>query len=215
MLVIRPVVAGATSGRLRGLRTREGTASSSSSSSSSVIRTSRRCFGALLLSAGSVSAGDGSATSGLFPATLSSVVGAGRGGPVPPHCWCIEHTEQRRLLAGLPPRGSPCQVPVICTVHTGQRLQSAAKKDKSTTRRTSTQKAKSVRNITLGAGRPSLKACIRSPLRTKLLSAKLNSSFNSYCTSVFSKTSGLILVGSWLPAYLYAECTLFWQGITR
>ena len=42
----RTVVTGATSGRLRGLRTREVTASSSSSSSSSVIQTSRRRFGA-------------------------------------------------------------------------------------------------------------------------------------------------------------------------
>ena len=76
-LVIRPVVAGTTSERLRGLRTKEG-AASSSSSSSSVIRTRRQRFGAWLLSAYSVSVGDGSTTSGLFPATLSSVVGAGR-----------------------------------------------------------------------------------------------------------------------------------------
>ena len=59
------------------LRTKEGVISSSSSSSS-VILTSRRRFGAWLLFAGSASAGDGSATSGLFPATLSSVVEAGR-----------------------------------------------------------------------------------------------------------------------------------------
>jgi len=54
-LATRSVVAGALSGRLRGLRTSDGTASSSSSSS--VIRTSRRRFGAWLLSAGSVGAG--------------------------------------------------------------------------------------------------------------------------------------------------------------
>ena len=68
---------------------------------------------------------------------------------------------------------------------------------------------------TLGAGRPNLKACTRSLPRTKPPSAKLNSSFNSCCTSAFSKTSGRILVGSRLPAYSYAECTLLWQGITR
>ena len=77
-LVTPPVVAGATSGRLRGIRTNVG-AASSSSSSSAVIRTSRRRFGAWLLSAGSVGAGEGSAANGLFPATLSSVVGAGVG----------------------------------------------------------------------------------------------------------------------------------------
>ena len=104
-LVIRPVVAGAMSGRLRGLRTKEG-AASSSSSSSSVILTRRRRFGVWLLSAGSVSVGEGSATSGLFPATLSSVVG--RDGPAPPRRWCIEDTEQCRPLAGLRLRDSPC-----------------------------------------------------------------------------------------------------------
>ena len=76
-LATRPVVVGALSGRLRGRRTSDG-AASSSSSSSSVIRTSRRCFGAWLLSAGSVATGEGSAAIGLFPATLSSVVGMGR-----------------------------------------------------------------------------------------------------------------------------------------
>ena len=70
-------MAGATSGRLRGLRTKEG-AATSSSLSSSVILMSRRRFEAWLVSAGSASAGDGSTTSGLFLATLSSVVGAGR-----------------------------------------------------------------------------------------------------------------------------------------
>jgi hypothetical protein len=70
------VVVGATSGRLRSLWTKEGVASSTSLSS--VIRTSRRRFVALLLSTGRVSAGDEFAASGLFPATLSSVVGAGR-----------------------------------------------------------------------------------------------------------------------------------------
>ena len=76
LLVIRSAVAGATSGRLRGLRTKEGAASSSLSSSA--ILTSRQRFGAWLLSTGSASAGHGSTASGLFPATLSSVVGAGR-----------------------------------------------------------------------------------------------------------------------------------------
>jgi len=76
-LATRSVVAGALSERLRGLRTSDG-AASSSSSSSSVIRTSRRCFGAWLLSTGSVGAGEGSAANGLFPVTLSLVVGAGR-----------------------------------------------------------------------------------------------------------------------------------------
>ena len=75
-LATRSVVAGALSGRLRGRRTSDGAASSSSSSST--IRTSRRRFGAWLLSAGNVGTGKGSAASGLFPATLSSVVGTGR-----------------------------------------------------------------------------------------------------------------------------------------
>jgi len=122
-LVIRPVVAGATSRRLRDLRTKEG-AASSSSSSSSVILTSRRRFGAWLLSAGRVSAGDGSATSGLSP--LLFLRWSGQDGSAPPRCWYIEDTEQRRPLAGLLPWDSPCQVPVICTPRTGQRLQSAA-----------------------------------------------------------------------------------------
>ena len=77
LLVIRSVAAGATSGRRRGLRTKEGAASSSSSLSSAIL-TSRRRFGAWLLSTGSASAGDGSTASGLFPATLSSVVGVGQ-----------------------------------------------------------------------------------------------------------------------------------------
>jgi hypothetical protein len=64
-------------GRLRGLRTKDGIASSSSSSSS-VILTSRRRFGAWLVSAGNASVADGSMAIGLFSATLSSVVGAGR-----------------------------------------------------------------------------------------------------------------------------------------
>ena len=71
----RSAVVAPLSGRLGGLRTNDGTASSSSSSS---IRTNRRRFGARLLSAGSIGAGDGSAGIGLFPATLSSVVGTGR-----------------------------------------------------------------------------------------------------------------------------------------
>jgi hypothetical protein len=72
----RSAVVAPPSGRLGGLRTNDGTASSSSSSSS--IRTNRRRFGARLLSAGSVGIGDGSTGIGLFPDTLSSVVGTGR-----------------------------------------------------------------------------------------------------------------------------------------
>ena len=77
-LATRSVVAGALSGRLQGRRTSDAAASSSSLSSSSTICTSRRRFGAWLLSAGNVGTGKGSAASGLFPATLSSVVGTGR-----------------------------------------------------------------------------------------------------------------------------------------
>jgi len=76
-LVTRPASIGATLGRLCGLRTKYGAASSSSSSSSAIL-TSRRRFGAWLVSAGIASMGDGSIAIGLFPATLSSVVGAGR-----------------------------------------------------------------------------------------------------------------------------------------
>ena len=76
-LVIRLVSIGATSGRLRGLRTKEGGVSSSSSPSSAIL-TSRRHFGAWLVSAGIASVGDGSTTVGLFPAALSSMVGTGR-----------------------------------------------------------------------------------------------------------------------------------------
>ena len=80
-LATRSVATGAVSGRFRGRRTNEG-AASSSSSSSSTIRTSRRRFGAWLLSAGrsagSSGVGKGSAGNGLFPATLSSEVGTGR-----------------------------------------------------------------------------------------------------------------------------------------
>ena len=76
-LVTRPASIGMTSGRLHGLRTKDGAASSSSSSSSAIL-TSRRHFEAWLVSAGIASMGDGSTAIGLFPATLSSVVGAGR-----------------------------------------------------------------------------------------------------------------------------------------
>ena len=75
-LVTRPASIGATSGRLRGLRTKDGAALSSSSSSSSIL-TSQRRFGAWLVSASNASMGDGPMAIGLFPATLSSVVGAG------------------------------------------------------------------------------------------------------------------------------------------
>ena len=75
-LVTRQASIGTTSGRLRGLRTKDG-AASSSSSSSSVILTSRRHFGASLVSADNASFRDGSTAIGLFPATLSSVVGTG------------------------------------------------------------------------------------------------------------------------------------------
>jgi hypothetical protein len=67
---------------------------------------------------------------------------------------------------------------------------------------------KQMYSFTLGAGQPSLKACIRSSLRTKLLSARLNNSFINHWTSDFSKLSRCILVGSWLPVYSYTECTL-------
>ena len=76
-LVTRPVSIDATSGWMRGLRTKDGAANSSSSSSSAILM-SRRRFGAWLVSAGIASVGDGSTGSGLFPATLSSMVGAGR-----------------------------------------------------------------------------------------------------------------------------------------
>ena len=76
-LVTRPASIGATSGRLSGLRTKDGVASSSLSSSSAIL-TSRRRFGAWLVSAGIASVGDGSTAIGLFPTTLSSVVGASR-----------------------------------------------------------------------------------------------------------------------------------------
>jgi len=121
-LVTRPVVVGATSGRLRGLRTNDGAASSSSSSSSS-IRTSRQRFGAWLLSDGSVATGEGPPPVASSPPLCPRW--SGWGGFAPPHCWCTEYTEQRRPLAGLPPRDSPCQVPVIRTLCTGQRLRSA------------------------------------------------------------------------------------------
>ena len=120
-LATRSPVIGTTSRRLRSLRTKEGTASSSSSSS--MILTSRRRFGAWLVSAGSTSAGDGSTASDLFLATLSSVVG--QGGSVPPHCWCIEDTEQHRPLAGPSLQDSPYQVLATHTPRTGQCLQSA------------------------------------------------------------------------------------------
>ena len=128
-LVTRPVAVGVTSGRLRGLRTKEGVASSSSTSSS-VILTSRRRFGAWLVSAGSAPVGDGSTAIGLFPVTLSSVVGAGRGGSVPPHCWCIEDTEQHRLPAGPSPGASDTY-----TAHRSMSPICNGTNDKSSTRR--------------------------------------------------------------------------------
>ena len=76
-LVTRPASIGATLGRLRSLRTKDGAASPSSSSSSAIL-TSRRRFGAWLVSVGNTSIRDGSTAIGLFPATLSLVVGAGR-----------------------------------------------------------------------------------------------------------------------------------------
>jgi len=60
-------------------------------------------------------------------------------------------------------------------------------------------------SFTLGAGRPSLKECIRSSLRTKLLSARLNNSFINRWISDFSKQSRCILVGSWILACSYTE----------
>ena len=87
-LVTRPGSISVTSGWLRGLRTKDGAVSSSSLSSSTIL-TSRRCLGAWLVEpwpikgsaavhAGIASVGDGSTAIGLFPATLSSVVGVGR-----------------------------------------------------------------------------------------------------------------------------------------
>ena len=121
-LVIRSAVAGATSGRLRGLRTKEGAASFSSSSSA--ILTSRRRFGAWLLSAGSASAGADPLPVAFSPLPCPRC--SGRDGSAPPRCWCIDDTEQRRPLAGPPPQDSPYQVSVTRTLHTDQRLQSAA-----------------------------------------------------------------------------------------
>ena len=86
----RSLGVGTTSGRLRGSQTRFG-AASSSSSSSSTTRSSRRCFGARAPEAepwtdegpwadsvATTPTQDGPPAIGLLPATLSSVVGAGR-----------------------------------------------------------------------------------------------------------------------------------------
>ena len=70
-------------------------------------------------------------------------------------------------------------------------------------------------SFTFGAGRPSLYACIRSSLRTKLLSARLNNSLILCWISGFSKLSRCILVESWPPWYSYAECTLLWHSMTH
>jgi hypothetical protein len=86
-LITRSASIDATSGRLRGLQ--KDVAISSSSLSSSTILTSRRRLGAWLVEpwpikgsaavpAGIASVEDGSTAIGLFPATLSSVVDAGR-----------------------------------------------------------------------------------------------------------------------------------------
>jgi hypothetical protein len=88
----RPAWPGATSGRLRGLRTKVGAASSSSSSST--ILTSQRRLGARLSKVdpwpitGPAAAPVGAAPTevdstaiSLLPTTLSSVVGAGRSTP--------------------------------------------------------------------------------------------------------------------------------------
>jgi len=103
-LATRSVVAGALSGRLRGLRTSDG-AASSSSSSSSVIRTSRRRFGAwlsLLAASAQVKV--------LLPMASSQSPcprWLGWDGLAPPHCWCTEHTEQRPPPTDPPLRDSP------------------------------------------------------------------------------------------------------------
>ena len=121
-LVTRPASIGATLGRLRSLRTKDGAASPSSSSSSAIL-TSRRRFGAWLVSAGNASIRDGSTAIGLFPATLASVVGAGQ--------FCsssllgIEDIEQHRPPMGPSLQDGPYQVPAIRTPSTGQCLLSA------------------------------------------------------------------------------------------
>ena len=89
----RPPSPWATSERLRGLRTKVGAASSSSSSSLTIL-TSQWRLGARLSEVdlwpitgpaaaplGAALAGDGCTAIGLLPATLSSVVGAGRFSP--------------------------------------------------------------------------------------------------------------------------------------
>ena len=73
-LVTQLASIGATLGRLRGLRTKDGAASSSSSSLSAIL-TCRQRFGAWLVSTGIASVGEGSTAIGLFLATLCSVVG--------------------------------------------------------------------------------------------------------------------------------------------
>jgi hypothetical protein len=87
-LITRSTSIGATLGRLRGLRTKDGVVSSSLLSSSTILTSQRRLGewlvepwpieGSAAVPAGIASVEDGSTAIGLFPATLSSVVDAGQ-----------------------------------------------------------------------------------------------------------------------------------------
>ena len=139
-------------------------------------------------------------------------------GSGPRRCWCIGNTEQHCLPRGSTPAG--WSIPGASDTYTMHRSISPICDTKATSHQPKATVFNSITNkprysFTLGAGRPSLKACIRSSLQTKLLSARLNNSFILCWISDFSKLSRCILVGSWLPAYSYAECTLLWQGITH
>jgi len=154
---------------------------------------------------------------GLFPATLSSVVGAG-------WLWSSSLLVYWRHRAALSVGGStPAGWSISGASDTYTEHRSISPFCNTTVNKSSIKRLpylhrnidKQGHSFTLGAGRPSLKACIRSSLRTKLLSVRLNNSFINRWTSNFSKPSRCILVGSWLPSYSYAECTLLWQGMTR
>ena len=225
-LVTRPASIGATSGWLRGIWTKDGAVSSSSLSSSTIL-TSRRRLGAWLVEpwpfegsaavpARIASVEDGSTVIGLFPATLSSVVGAGR-------LWSSSLLVYWKHPAALTAGGSTpagWSIPGASDTYTAHRSISPIYNTKATSHQSKATVFNSITNkprfsFTLGVDRPSLKACIRSSLQTKLLSARLNNSFILWWISDFPKLSRCILVGSWLHAYSYAKCTLLWQGITR
>jgi hypothetical protein len=147
--VIQPPSAGATFGRLRGLRTKVG-AASSSSSSSSTTRRSRQRLGTQLpeaepwpvkgpraAPAGATLAWDDPMAIGLLPATLSSVVGVGQLSSLAPRmCFpqrppsggkkrCTGNTEQRCPPKDLLRSGAPCRALMIHTLSPGQCLRSA------------------------------------------------------------------------------------------